>query len=229
MNNSNIAQNIRTSGKKITLEQLIETLKNLKIVPVIAIKDVHSILPLGEALVKNGLPVAEVTFRSAAAADAIKALRDKQPEILIGAGTVLNRQQVIEAKNAGADFIVSPGFNPNTVEACFEFDLPIIPGANNPTAIEMALELGITVLKFFPAEASGGVKMINALLAPYQQISFMPTGGINAENIHQYLAIPRVIACGGSWMVDPKLIAAENWQEIGRLTQLAVNSVNLNS
>ncbi|MGL4914761.1 MAG: bifunctional 4-hydroxy-2-oxoglutarate aldolase/2-dehydro-3-deoxy-phosphogluconate aldolase, partial [Aeromonas allosaccharophila] len=139
-----------------------------------------------------------------------------------GAGTVLNREQVIAAKEAGATFIVSPGFNPNTVKACQELDIPIIPGVNNPSTIEAALEMGLTTLKFFPAEASGGAAMIKALLAPYTQVKLMPTGGISTHNIGEYLAIPRVIACGGSWMVDKGLIEKKDWQEIGRLTRAAV-------
>jgi 2-dehydro-3-deoxyphosphogluconate aldolase/(4S)-4-hydroxy-2-oxoglutarate aldolase len=142
--------------------------------------------------------------------------------MLIGAGTVLNREQVIAAKEAGATFIVSPGFNPNTVKACQELNIPIIPGINNPSAIEAALEMGLTTLKFFPAEASGGTAMIKALLAPYTQVRLMPTGGISIHNIRDYLAIPRVIACGGSWMVDKKMIADKQWEEIGRLTREAV-------
>ena len=196
-----------------------------KVIPVIAIEQAEDIIPLGAALANNGLPVAEITFRSAAAVEAIRLLRQSQPEMLIGAGTVLNREQVIAAKEAGATFIVSPGFNPNTVKACQELDIPIIPGVNNPSTIEAALEMGLTTLKFFPAEASGGSAMIKALLAPYTQITLMPTGGISTHNINEYLAIPRVIACGGSWMVDKKLIAEKQWEEIGRLTREAVAQV----
>ena len=207
------------------MSSITEQLQALKVIPVIAIEQAEDIIPLGAALVNNGLPVAEITFRSAAAVDAIRLLRQSQPEMLIGAGTVLNREQVIAAKEAGATFIVSPGFNPNTVKACQELDIPIIPGVNNPSTIEAALEMGLTTLKFFPAEASGGAAMIKALLAPYTQIKLMPTGGISTHNINEYLAIPRVIACGGSWMVDKKLIAEKQWEEIGRLTREAVAQV----
>ncbi|ELM3615547.1 TPA: bifunctional 4-hydroxy-2-oxoglutarate aldolase/2-dehydro-3-deoxy-phosphogluconate aldolase [Aeromonas sobria] len=207
------------------MSSITEQLQALKVIPVIAIEQAEDIIPLGAALVNNGLPVAEITFRSAAAVDAIRLLRQSQPEMLIGAGTVLNREQVIAAKEAGATFIVSPGFNPNTVKACQELDIPIIPGVNNPSTIEAALEMGLTTLKFFPAEASGGAAMIKALLAPYTQIKLMPTGGISMHNINEYLAIPRVIACGGSWMVDKKLIAEKQWEEIGRLTREAVAQV----
>ncbi|WP_322862005.1 bifunctional 4-hydroxy-2-oxoglutarate aldolase/2-dehydro-3-deoxy-phosphogluconate aldolase [Aeromonas allosaccharophila] len=201
---------------------ITEQLQALKVIPVIAIEQAEDIIPLGAALVNNRLPVAEITFRSAAAVEAIRLLRQSQPEMLIGAGTVLNREQVIAAKEAGATFIVSPGFNPNTVKACQELDIPIIPGVNNPSTIEAALEMGLTTLKFFPAEASGGAAMIKALLAPYTQVKLMPTGGISTHNIGEYLAIPRVIACGGSWMVDKGLIEKKDWQEIGRLTRAAV-------
>ncbi|MFQ1858645.1 bifunctional 4-hydroxy-2-oxoglutarate aldolase/2-dehydro-3-deoxy-phosphogluconate aldolase [Aeromonas veronii] len=204
------------------MSSITEQLQALKVIPVIAIEQAEDIIPLGAALANNGLPVAEITFRSAATVEAIRLLRQSQPEMLIGAGTVLNREQVIAAKEAGATFIVSPGFNPNTVKACQELDIPIIPGVNNPSTIEAALEMGLTTLKFFPAEASGGSAMIKALLAPYTQITLMPTGGISTHNINEYLAIPRVIACGGSWMVDKKLIAEKQWEEIGRLTREAV-------
>ncbi|MGL4916198.1 MAG: bifunctional 4-hydroxy-2-oxoglutarate aldolase/2-dehydro-3-deoxy-phosphogluconate aldolase [Aeromonas allosaccharophila] len=204
------------------MSSITEQLQALKVIPVIAIEQAEDIIPLGAALAENGLPVAEITFRSAAAVEAIRLLRKAYPEMLIGAGTVLNREQVIAAKEAGATFIVSPGFNPNTVKACQELNIPIIPGVNNPSAIEAALEMGLTTLKFFPAEASGGIAMIKALLAPYTQITLMPTGGISTHNIRDYLAIPRVIACGGSWMVDKKLIEEKKWQEVGRLARAAV-------
>lgn len=207
------------------MSSITEQLQALKVIPVIAIEQAEDIIPLGAALANNGLPVAEITFRSAAAVEAIRLLRQSQPEMLIGAGTVLNREQVIAAKEAGATFIVSPGFNPNTVKACQELNIPIIPGVNNPSTIEAALEMGLTTLKFFPAEASGGSAMIKALLAPYTQITLMPTGGISTHNINEYLAIPRVIACGGSWMVDKALIAEKQWEEIGRLTREAVAQV----
>lgn len=207
------------------MSSITEQLQALKVIPVIAIEQAEDIIPLGAALANNGLPVAEITFRSAAAVDAIRLLRKAYPEMLIGAGTVLNREQVIAAKDAGATFIVSPGFNPNTVKTCQDLDIPIIPGVNNPSTIEAALEMGLTTLKFFPAEASGGTAMIKALLAPYTQLKLMPTGGISTHNINEYLAIPRVIACGGSWMVDKKLIAEKQWEEIGRLTREAVAQV----
>lgn len=208
------------------MSSIKEQLKALKVIPVIAIDKAEDIIPLGKVLAENGLPAAEITFRSAAAVEAIRLLRETQPDILIGAGTVLNREQAIAAKEAGATFIVSPGFNPNTVKACQEIGIDIVPGVNNPSTVEAALEMGLTTLKFFPAEASGGINMVKSLLAPYTDIELMPTGGINPANIKDYLAIPRVLACGGTWMVDKKLIEAGNWEELARLTREAVKLVN---
>ncbi|EJA3102312.1 bifunctional 4-hydroxy-2-oxoglutarate aldolase/2-dehydro-3-deoxy-phosphogluconate aldolase [Vibrio vulnificus] len=208
------------------MSSIKEQLKTLKVIPVIAIDKAEDIIPLGKVLAENGLPAAEITFRSAAAAEAIRLLRETQPDMLIGAGTVLSREQAIAAKEAGATFIVSPGFNPNTVKACQEIGIDIVPGVNNPSTVEAALEMGLTTLKFFPAEASGGINMVKSLLAPYTDIELMPTGGINPANIKDYLAIPRVLACGGTWMVDKKLIEAGNWEELARLTREAVALVN---
>jgi 2-dehydro-3-deoxyphosphogluconate aldolase / (4S)-4-hydroxy-2-oxoglutarate aldolase len=207
------------------MSRLVEQIADLKILPVIVLDKAEDIVPLGKVLAENGLPAAEITFRSDAAVEAIRLLRQAHPYMLIGAGTVLTREQVVAAKEAGASFIVSPGFNPNTVKACQELNIPIIPGTNNPSTIEAALEMGLTTVKFFPAEASGGVKMIKALLGPFNQLKIMPTGGVNASNINDYLAIPGVIACGGSWMVDKALVNAGNWDEIGRLTREAVKLV----
>ncbi|EIO3982047.1 bifunctional 4-hydroxy-2-oxoglutarate aldolase/2-dehydro-3-deoxy-phosphogluconate aldolase [Vibrio vulnificus] len=208
------------------MSSIKEQLKTLKVIPVIAIDKAEDIIPLGKVLAENGLPAAEITFRSEAAVEAIRLLRETQPDMLIGAGTVLNREQAIAAKEAGATFIVSPGFNPNTVKACQEIGIALVPGVNNPSTVEAALEMGLTTLKFFPAEASGGINMVKSLLAPYTDIELMPTGGINPANIKDYLAIPRVLACGGTWMVDKKLIEAGNWEELARLTREAVALVN---
>ncbi|MEG7568625.1 bifunctional 4-hydroxy-2-oxoglutarate aldolase/2-dehydro-3-deoxy-phosphogluconate aldolase [Vibrio cholerae] len=208
------------------MSSIKQQLKALKVIPVIAIDNAEDIIQLGKVLVENGLPAAEITFRSEAAVAAIRLLRQTQPDMLIGAGTVLNREQAIAAKEAGATFIVSPGFNPNTVKACQEIGIDIVPGVNNPSTVEAALEMGLTTLKFFPAEASGGINMVKSLLAPYTNIELMPTGGISPANIQDYLAIPRVLACGGTWMVDKKLIEAGNWEELARLTREAVALVN---
>ena len=207
------------------MSSIKEQLKALKVIPVIAIDKAEDIIPLGKVLAENGLPAAEITFRSAAAAEAIRLLRETQPDMLIGAGTVLNREQAIAAKEAGATFIVSPGFNPNTVKACQEIGIDIVPGVNNPSAIEAALEMGLTTLKFFPAEASGGINMLKSLLAPYTQLQVMPTGGINPNNVNDYLSLDRVIACGGTWMVDKKMINEGRWDEIAKLTREAAQLV----
>ena len=201
-----------------------EQLKALKVIPVIAIDNAEDIIPLGKVLAENGLPAAEITFRSDAAVEAIRLLRQAQPQMLIGAGTILNREQALVAKEAGATFVVSPGFNPNTVKACQE--IGIIPGVNNPSTVEAALEMGLTTLKFFPAEASGGISMVKSLVGPYGDIRLMPTGGITPSNIDSYLAVPQVLACGGTWMVDRKLVENGEWDEIARLTREIVEQVN---
>ncbi|EFM94115.1 2-dehydro-3-deoxy-phosphogluconate aldolase [Actinobacillus pleuropneumoniae serovar 11 str. 56153] len=207
---------------KYTTEQIIEKLRQLKVVPVIAVEQAEDILPLVKTLAENGLPVAEITFRSAAAEEAIRLVCQHYPDVLIAAGTVLTAEQVVKAKNAGADFVVTPGFNPTIVKLCQDLDFPITPGVNNPMSIEAALSLGIEAVKFFPAEASGGVKMIKALLGPYGNLQIMPTGGISPSNIKDYLAIPNIVACGGSWFVEKSLIQAKNWDEIGRLVREAI-------
>ncbi|MCM5507843.1 MULTISPECIES: bifunctional 4-hydroxy-2-oxoglutarate aldolase/2-dehydro-3-deoxy-phosphogluconate aldolase [unclassified Vibrio] len=205
--------------------EMINKLKQFKVIPVIQINSVEQAIPLAKVLVENGLPVAEVTFRTEAAAEAIKAMREAYPEMCIGAGTVLNAEQIEQAQQAGAEFVVAPGLNPNTVRRCQEVGMPIVPGVNSPSQVEQALELGLNFLKFFPAEASGGVAMVKSLLAPYVDVSLMPTGGIGKGNVNDYLAIERVVCCGGTWMVAPKLIENEQWEEIGQLVREAVAHV----
>ena len=207
------------------MNTLVNQLAAIKIIPVIAIDRAEDIIPLGKVLVENGLPAAEITFRSDAAVEAIRLLRESQPNMLIGAGTVLNEEQALAAKEAGATFVVSPGLNPNTVRACQRIGIDIVPGINNPSGIELGLELGLTTVKFFPAEASGGINMVKALLAPYQQITMMPTGGINPANISDYLSVDRVIACGGIWMVDKEVIRKGQWEELARLTRQAADQI----
>ncbi len=199
----------------MTLEQ---RLQQIKIVPVIAINDASHAVPLAKVLVENGLPCAEVTFRTDAAQESIRLMRDAYPELLIGAGTVLTTQQVDQAISAGADFIVSPGLNPTTVKYCQQRGIAIVPGVNNPSLVEQAMELGLKTLKFFPAEPSGGVAMLKALSAVYP-VQFMPTGGVNPRNVADYLAIPSVVACGGTWMVPSALMDSGNWDEIARLVR----------
>lgn len=200
---------------------LNEKLQTLKVIPVIAIKNAEDAVPLGKVLVENGMPCAEITFRTPAAAQAIKNLRAAYPEMLIGAGTVLNSVTVDEAIDAGVDFIVSPGFNPTTVKYCQQRNMPIIPGVNNPSLVEQAMEMGLTTLKFFPAGPSGGVSMLKSLTAVYP-VSFMPTGGVSPANINDYLDIDAVLACGGTWMVPADLVDNQEWDKIAVLVKEAV-------
>ncbi|MEZ8094256.1 bifunctional 4-hydroxy-2-oxoglutarate aldolase/2-dehydro-3-deoxy-phosphogluconate aldolase [Photobacterium swingsii] len=204
---------------------LNEQLANLKVIPVIAINKAEDAIPLGRALVENGMPCAEITFRTECAADAIRAMRAEFPDMLIGAGTILTNQQVDEAIDAGVDFIVSPGFNPRTVQYCIDKNMPIVPGVNNPSLVEQAMEMGLRTLKFFPAEPSGGVGMLKALSAVYP-VKFMPTGGVSLKNVDEYLSISSVLACGGTWMVPTTLIDEGQWDELGALVRDAVAHVN---
>ncbi|WP_261884334.1 bifunctional 4-hydroxy-2-oxoglutarate aldolase/2-dehydro-3-deoxy-phosphogluconate aldolase [Vibrio pelagius] len=204
---------------------LNEQLASLKVIPVIAINKVEDAIPLGKALVDNGMPCAEITFRTECAADAIAAMRQAYPEMLIGAGTVLTNDQVDQAIEAGVDFIVSPGFNPRTVQYCIDKNIPIVPGVNNPSLVEQAMEMGLRTLKFFPAEPSGGVGMLKALTAVYP-VKFMPTGGVSLKNVDNYLSIKSVLACGGTWMVPTNLIDEGRWDELGQLVKDAVAHVN---
>jgi 2-dehydro-3-deoxyphosphogluconate aldolase/(4S)-4-hydroxy-2-oxoglutarate aldolase len=190
---------------------------------VVKIEKAEDALPLGKALLDGDLPIAEITFRTSAAEESIKTLTIELPNLLVGAGTVLTIEQVKKAVSAGAKFIVSPGFNPKVVDYCIENSIPITPGINNPTQIEMALERGIEVVKFFPAEASGGLSLLTSMSAPYSGIKFIPTGGINLNNLTSYLANKKVHACGGSWMVKPELISSGNFDEITRLTKEAIS------
>ncbi|USD67285.1 bifunctional 4-hydroxy-2-oxoglutarate aldolase/2-dehydro-3-deoxy-phosphogluconate aldolase [Vibrio sp. SCSIO 43136] len=204
---------------------LNEQLSNLKVIPVIAINKAEDAIPLGRALVENGMPCAEITFRTECAAEAIRLMRKEFPEMLIGAGTILTNEQVDEAVDAGVDFIVSPGFNPRTVQYCLDKGVAIVPGVNNPSLVEQAMEMGLRTLKFFPAEPSGGVGMLKALTAVYP-VKFMPTGGVSLKNVDEYLSIPAVLACGGTWMVPTKLIDEGKWDELGALVRDAVAHVN---
>ena len=207
------------------MNPILEELSKIGIVPVIKIDDAKDAVPLAKALLDGGLPCAEVTFRTAAAKDAIAAMSKAFPEMLVGAGTVLTTEQADAAVAAGAKFIVSPGLNPDVVRHCVERNIPIVPGINNPTGIEQALSLGLTTVKFFPAEPSGGVKMIKAMAAPYGNVTFMPTGGVSAENLLQYLSFPKIIACGGSWMVPSDKIAAGDFAGIEKLVREAVDTM----
>jgi len=199
----------------------LEQLALLKVIPVIAIQDADDAVALGRTLMENGMPSAEITFRTPAAAEAIRRMRQAFPQMLIGAGTVLTTAQVDQAIEAGADFIVSPGLNPRIVQYCQARGATIIPGVNNPSLVEQAMELGLNTLKFFPAESSGGLGMLKAMSAVYP-VSFMPTGGISPSNVKDYLALPAVFACGGTWMVPANLIDNREWDKIGALTKQAM-------
>ena len=204
---------------------ILETISKIGIVPVVKLDDAKDAAPLADALCKGGLPCAEVTFRTAAAAEAISIMTKAHPDMVVGAGTVLTTDQVDQAVEAGAKFIVSPGLNPKVVKYCVDKNIPITPGVNSPSEIETAIEFGLEVVKFFPAEQSGGIAKIKAMAAPYVNMKFMPTGGINAKNLISYLDFPKVIACGGSWMVPGDLIANGEFDKIEELTREAVKTM----
>ena len=201
---------------------ILKQLSLIGIVPVIAIDDAADAVPLAQALCEGGLPCAEVTFRTAAAAEAIANMTKAFPDMLVGAGTVLTNEQVDRAVAAGAKFIVSPGLNPETVRHCQEIGIPVCPGTSNPSDIEVALSLGLKTVKFFPAEAAGGLKYIKSIAAPYVDVTFMPTGGISEKNLLEYLSFKKIICCGGSWMVPKDAIAAKDWDRIRGLVSSAV-------
>ena len=211
--------------KEESMNAVLEQISKIGIVPVVKIDRVEDAVPLARALCAGGLPCAEVTFRTEAAAGAIKAMVDNFPNMCVGAGTVLNAAQVDAAVEAGAKFIVSPGLNPKTVQYCLDKKVPITPGTSSPSDIEQAIELGLEVVKFFPAEQSGGLAKIKAMAAPYVNMKFMPTGGINAKNLNTYLDFPKIIACGGSWMVPGDLINEGAWDQIEKLTREAVQTM----
>jgi 2-dehydro-3-deoxyphosphogluconate aldolase/(4S)-4-hydroxy-2-oxoglutarate aldolase len=192
------------------------------VVPVVSIEDAADAVPLATALAEGGLPLIEVTFRTAAAADAITAIREALPDVLVGAGTVLDAETVDRALRAGAAFIVAPGLNPSVVERTTLRGVPMIPGAVTPTEIERALALGIELVKFFPAEAAGGAKYLRAVSAPYRAARFMPTGGVNPGNLAEYLALACVTACGGTWLAPADVVRAGGWEAIRQAAADAV-------
>ncbi|MGH9838130.1 MAG: bifunctional 4-hydroxy-2-oxoglutarate aldolase/2-dehydro-3-deoxy-phosphogluconate aldolase [Blastocatellia bacterium] len=201
---------------------IAERIQQIGIVPVVSIPKPEHALPLAESLLAGGLACAEITFRTASAADAIAEISRKFPDLLLGAGTVLTTEQAQTAMDAGAQFIVSPGTNPAVVEFCRSKNVTIFPGVCTPSEIEMALEKGVDVLKFFPAEPMGGVNFLKAVCAPYRNVRFIPTGGIDTKNIGDYLALPQVVACGGSWMVKPELMEAGDFAKVKQLAAEAV-------
>ncbi len=207
------------------MNEVLKEISKIGIVPVIALEDAADAAPLAKALCDGGLPCAEVTFRTAAAEESIRIMASQFPNMLVGAGTVLTTEQVDKAVAAGAKFIVSPGLNPKVVKYCVEKNIPVTPGCANPSDVEQAIELGLEVVKFFPAEAAGGLNMIKSMAAPYTNMKFMPTGGINAKNLTSYLDFKKIIACGGSWMVNGDLVKAKDWAGITALTKEAVTNM----
>ena len=207
------------------MHEILQKIHNMGIVPVVKIDNAKDAVPLAKALAKGGLPLAEITFRTAAAEDAIKAIAAECPEVLLGAGTVLNVDQAGRAVKAGAKFIVTPGFSSAVVKYCVEAKIPVTPGIATPTEIQMALEHGVDVVKFFPADSFGGIKTLKAMSAPFGAVRFIPTGGINSANLAEYILFPKVLACGGTWMVKDDLIKAGNFAEVTRLTAEAINTM----
>ncbi len=207
------------------MNEVLEKIQKIGIVPVVVLDDAKDAAPLAKALCEGGLPCAEVTFRTAAAEESIRIMAKEFPEMLVGAGTVLTTEQVDRAVNAGAKFIVSPGLNPTVVKYCVDKGIPVTPGTSNPSDVEAAISLGLDVVKFFPAEQAGGLNMIKAMAAPYTQMKFMPTGGINAKNLNSYLAFDKILACGGSWMVKKELVTAGEFDKIRDLTREAVQTM----
>ena len=209
----------------MTIDEIKTSFGKIGIIPVVVLDDVKDAEPLADALYRGGLPCAEVTFRTDAAKESIRKMSAKYPDMLVGAGTVLTKEQVDRAVAAGAKFIVSPGLNPEVVKYCQEKGVPVTPGTQTPSEMELAMSLGLDLVKFFPAEPAGGIKMIKAVAAAYVNLSFMPTGGINSENIREYLAYDRILACGGSWMVSKDLIKAGDFAKIEKLVREAAGIV----
>ena len=203
------------------MKELAEKFQKFGVVPVVVLEDTKDAAPLAKALVEGGLPCAEVTFRTEAAEASIRLMAEQYPEMLIGAGTVLTKEQVDAAVNAGAKFIVSPGFDPEIVDYCLEKEIPVLPGCISPSEVAQAVKRGLNIVKFFPAEAAGGLAMIKAMAAPYTSLKFMPTGGINAKNLEEYLSCDKILCCGGSWMVKGDLVKAREFDKIREMTKEA--------
>lgn len=204
------------------MKTLEEQFYDYSVVPVVVLNDAKDALPLAEALVKGGLPCAEVTFRTDAAEESIRQMSSRYPEMLVGAGTVLTIDQVDRAVAAGAKFIVSPGFDPEIVDYCLEKSIPVFPGCITPSEVAQAVKRGLKVVKFFPAEQAGGLSMLKAMAAPYTMLRFMPTGGIHAKNLKDYLSFDKILCCGGSWMVKDDMIKNGEFDKICQMTKEAV-------
>ena len=207
------------------MNNIMNELYSIGLIPVIKIENPDDAVPLAKALIDGGLPAAEITFRTKCAAEAIKNITEAYPEMLVGAGTVLTTEQVDAAIAAGSKFLVSPGLNPKVTAYALSKGIPMLPGCSNPSDVEAAIELGLSTVKFFPAEAAGGLKMLKAMAAPYGQLNFMPTGGISADNLLEYLKFGKIIACGGSFMVKDELVKEKKWDEITALTRNAVKTM----
>lgn len=204
------------------MKTLEEQFYDYAVVPVVVLDDAEDAAPLAEALVKGGLPCAEVTFRTEAAEESIRIMNKKYPDMLVGAGTVLTTEQVDRAVAAGAKFIVSPGFDPEIVDYCMEKNIPVFPGCVSPSEVAQAVKRGLKVVKFFPAEQAGGLAMLKAMAAPYTMLKFMPTGGINTKNLKEYLGFSKILCCGGSWMVKGDMIKNKEFDKITEMTKEAV-------
>lgn len=200
------------------MNELEEKFYEPGVVPVVVLEDAEDAVPLAQALVEGGLLSAEVTFRTAAAEESIRRMTEAFPQMLVGAGTVLTKEQVDAAAAAGAKFIVSPGFDPEIVDYCLEKKIPVLPGCISPSEVAQAVKRGLTIVKFFPAEQAGGIAMIKAMAAPYVGLKFMPTGGINAGNLTEYLSCDKILCCGGSWMVKGDLVKAGDFGNIRELS-----------
>lgn len=210
----------RRKGESM-MKTLEERFYDYAVVPVVVLNDADDAVPLADALIKGGLPCAEVTFRTDAAEESIRRICESFPDMLVGAGTVLTTKQVERAYKAGAKFIVSPGFDPEIIDCCISIGLPVLPGCITPSEIAQAVKRGLKVVKFFPAEQSGGVAMIKAMAAPYSMVKFMPTGGISTKNLADYLSCDKILCCGGSWMVKEDLIKSGSFDKITDMTKEA--------
>ena len=209
----------------MTNKELEERFYKIGVIPVIALDDAKDASPMGDALMKGGLPAAEVTFRTAAAVDTRKTWTKEFPDMLVGAGTVLTTEQADRAIDAGAEFIVAPGLNPKVVKHVLDKGYPMSPGIATATEIEAALDLGLTFVKFFPAEANGGLPMIKALAGPYTNVKYMPTGGVNAKNLADYLSYDKIVCCGGTWVVKKDLVSEGKFSEIEKMAKEAADIV----
>ncbi len=210
----------RRKGESM-MKTLEERFYDYAVVPVVVLNNADDAVPLADALIKGGLPCAEVTFRTDAAEESIRRICESFPDMLVGAGTVLTTEQVERAHKAGAKFIVSPGFDPEIIDCCISIGLPVLPGCITPSEIAQAVKRGLKVVKFFPAEQSGGVAMIKAMAAPYSMVKFMPTGGISTKNLADYLSCDKILCCGGSWMVKEDLIKSGSFDKITDMTKEA--------